>query len=256
MDSDVVPADRDCAGRAGPGSGADGPAAAVRPVAAGGAPAPPLGCRATVFQTGLSVLNCVPLSQTAAAQAQPSQSGGSLRPGRSLPVRRRGGGTPSPPARRPRRTPAPAGAADWRGVLTAGVAGRRGGAGRRPAGATCAFICACGWMRRSPPPFRGVAVPVYVARAALPLPVRLPRPAVYLTRRRRAGLLGVLRHEPHRRPATTSGRCCGRRPGPLHWVQPWSGWPPFCPGGTGSWPRRGGPFRGRTTGSGRPTAIL
>ena len=31
----------------------------------------------TVFQTGLSVLNYVPLSQTAAAQAQPSQSGGS-----------------------------------------------------------------------------------------------------------------------------------------------------------------------------------
>ena len=31
----------------------------------------------TVFQTGLSVLNYVPLSQTAAVQAQPSQSGGS-----------------------------------------------------------------------------------------------------------------------------------------------------------------------------------
>ena len=51
----------------------------------------------TVFQTGLSVLNYVPLSQTAAAQAQPSQSGG------------RGRRNPGPPARRPRRTPRPPG---------------------------------------------------------------------------------------------------------------------------------------------------
>lgn len=66
----------------------------------------------TVFQTGLSVLNYVPLSQTAAVQAQPSQSGGeSLRPGGGAHARpaRRGRRNPGPPARRPRRTPRPPG---------------------------------------------------------------------------------------------------------------------------------------------------
>ena len=42
----------------------------------------------TVFQTGLSVLNYVPLSQTAAVQAQPSQSGGS--PSAPVPSNRNG----------------------------------------------------------------------------------------------------------------------------------------------------------------------
>ena len=59
----------------------------------------------TVFQTGLSVLNYVPLSQTATAQAQPSQSGGNP----SAPSGRRGRRNPGPPARRPRRTPRPPG---------------------------------------------------------------------------------------------------------------------------------------------------
>ncbi len=65
----------------------------------------------TVFQTGLSVLNYVPLSQTAAAQAQPSQSGGSpsAPEAEPMPVRPEGRRNPGPPARRPRRTPRPPG---------------------------------------------------------------------------------------------------------------------------------------------------
>ena len=65
----------------------------------------------TVFQTGLSVLNYVPLSQTAAVQAQPSQSGGSpsAPEAEPMPARRRGRRNPGPPARRPRRTPRPPG---------------------------------------------------------------------------------------------------------------------------------------------------
>lgn len=65
----------------------------------------------TVFQTGLSVLNYVPLSQTAAVQAQPSQSGReSLRPGGgAMPSGPEGEAEPGPPARRPRRTPRPPG---------------------------------------------------------------------------------------------------------------------------------------------------
>ena len=65
----------------------------------------------TVFQTGLSVLNYVPLPQTAAVQAQPSQSGGSpsAPEAEPMPVRPEGGRNPGPPARRPRRTPLPPG---------------------------------------------------------------------------------------------------------------------------------------------------
>ena len=52
----------------------------------------------TVFQTGLSVLNYVPLSQTAAAQAQPSQSGGSpsAPEAEPMPVRPEGEAEPRP----------------------------------------------------------------------------------------------------------------------------------------------------------------
>lgn len=53
----------------------------------------------TVFQTGLSVLNYVPLSQTAAAQAQPSQSGGSPPPRRRSHARPAGGGGGTPALR-------------------------------------------------------------------------------------------------------------------------------------------------------------
>ncbi|UQT50259.1 hypothetical protein M5E87_12410 [Flavonifractor plautii] len=108
MDSDVVPADRDCAGRAGPVPGRMGLRlryalwllVLLRLLVPG-----------TVFQTGLSVLNYVPLSQTAAAQAQPSQSGGSpsAPEAEPMPVRPEGRRNPGPPARRPRRTPRPPG---------------------------------------------------------------------------------------------------------------------------------------------------
>ena len=97
----------------------------------------------TVFQTGLSVLNYVPLSQTAAVQAQPSQSGGSpsapeaepmpvrpegeaepmpVRPegeAEPMPVRPEGEAEPRPSGPAAAPDSAPAGAADWRGVLTA-----------------------------------------------------------------------------------------------------------------------------------------
>ena len=75
----------------------------------------------TVFQTGLSVLNYVPLSQTAAAQAQPSQSGGSpsAPEAEPMPVRPEGEAEPRPSGPAAAPDSAPAGAADWRGVLTA-----------------------------------------------------------------------------------------------------------------------------------------
>ena len=82
----------------------------------------------TVFQTGLSVLNYVPLSQTAAVQAQPSQSGGSpsapeaepmpVRPegeAEPMPVRPEGEAEPRPSGPAAAPDSAPAGAADWRG---------------------------------------------------------------------------------------------------------------------------------------------
>lgn len=66
----------------------------------------------TVFQTGLSVLNYVPLPQTGrgAGPAVPVRRE-SLRPGRRSPCPsgRRGRRNPGPPARRPRRTPLPPG---------------------------------------------------------------------------------------------------------------------------------------------------
>lgn len=74
----------------------------------------------TVLQTGLSVLNHVPLSQTATAQAQPSQSGESPSVPGAEPMPARPEGEvelrPSNPAAAP--DSAPAGAADWRDVLT------------------------------------------------------------------------------------------------------------------------------------------
>ena len=75
----------------------------------------------TVFQTGLSVLNYVPLSQTAAVQAQPSQSGGSpsAPEAEPMPVRPEGEAEPRPSGPAAAPDSAPAGAADWRGVLTA-----------------------------------------------------------------------------------------------------------------------------------------
>ena len=75
----------------------------------------------TVFQTGLSVLNYVPLPQTAAVQAQPSQSGGSpsAPEAEPMPVRPEGEAEPRPSGPAAAPDSAPAGAADWRGVLTA-----------------------------------------------------------------------------------------------------------------------------------------
>ena len=104
----------------------------------------------TVFQTGLSVLNYVPLPQTAAVQAQPSQSGGSpsAPEAEPMPVRPEGEAEPRPSGPAAAPDSAPAGAADWRGVLTAVWLG---GAGVL---ATCAFICACGGCG-GPTPFRG-----------------------------------------------------------------------------------------------------
>ena len=83
----------------------------------------------TVFQTGLSVLNYVPLSQTAAVQAQPSQSGGSpsAPEAEPMPVRPEGEAEPRPSGPAAAPDSAPAGAADWRGVLTAVWLGGAGG---------------------------------------------------------------------------------------------------------------------------------
>lgn len=109
----------------------------------------------TVFQTGLSVLNYVPLSQTATAQAQPSQSGGSpsAPEAEPMPVRPRGGGTPpSGPAAAPDSAPARGGGLEGRSDR--GVAGRRGGAGRRPLACNLRFYLRLRRMRRTTP-FRG-----------------------------------------------------------------------------------------------------
>ena len=180
----------------------------------------------TVFQTGLSVLNYVPLSQTAAAQAQPSQSGGSpsAPEAEPMPVRPEGGAEPRPSGPAAAPDSAPAGAADWRGVLTAVWLGG--------AGVLAAALLACNlrfYLRlrriRRTHPIPGVAVPVYVARG-LPSPCLygFPRPAVYLTPAA-AGepeLLGhVLRHElTHRRHGDHIWAVLRAAALALHWYNP------------------------------------
>ena len=137
----------------------------------------------TVFQTGLSVLNYVPLPQTAAVQAQPSQSGGSpsAPEAEPMPVRPEGEAEPRPsgPAAAPES--APAGAADWRGVLTAVWLGGAGVLAAALLACNLRFYLRLRRMRRAHP-IPGIAVPVYVARG-LPSPCLygFPRPAVYLT---------------------------------------------------------------------------
>ena len=180
----------------------------------------------TVFQTGLSVLNYVPLPQTAAAQAQPSQSGGSpsAPEAEPMPVRPEGEAEPRPSGPAAAPDSAPAGAADWRGVLTA--------VGRGGAGVLAAALLACNLrfylrlrrMRRAHP-IPGIAVPVYVARG-LPSPCLygFPRPAVYLTPAA-AGepeLLGhVLRHElTHRRHGDHIWAVLRAAALALHWYNP------------------------------------
>ena len=164
----------------------------------------------TVFQTGLSVLNYVPLSQTAAAQAQPSQSGGS----------------PSAPEAEPMPV--------------------------RPEGEA---------EPRPTHPIPGVAVPVYVARG-LPSPCLygFPRPAVYLTPAA-AGepeLLGhVLRHElTHRRHGDHIWAVLRAAALALHWYNPLVWLAAVLSRRDGELACDEGPSRGRTTGSGRPTAVL
>ena len=180
----------------------------------------------TVFQTGLSVLNYVPLPQTAAAQAQPSQSGGSPSAPEAEPMPGRPEGEAEPRPSGPAAAPdsAPAGAADWRGVLTAVWLGG--------AGVLAAALLACHLrvylrlrrMRRAHP-VPGIAVPGYVARG-LPSPCLygFPRPAVYLTPAA-AGepeLLGhVLRHElTHRRHGDHIWAVLRAAALALHWYNP------------------------------------
>lgn len=127
----------------------------------------------TVFQTGLSVLNYVPLPQTAAVQAQPSQSGGSpSAPGGGAHARPAGGGGGTPPSG-PAAAPdsAPAGAADWRGVLTAVWLGGAGVLAAALLACNLRFYLRLRRMRRAHP-IPGIAVPVYVARG-------LPSPCLY-----------------------------------------------------------------------------
>lgn len=180
----------------------------------------------TVFQTGLSVLNYVPLSQTAAAQAQPSQSGGSpsAPEAEPMPVRPEGEAEPRPsdPAAAP--DSAPAGAADWRGVLTAVWLGGAGVLAAALLACNLRFYLRLRRMRRTHP-IPGVAVPVYVARG-LPSPCLygFPRPAVYLTPAA-AGepeLLGhVLRHElTHRRHGDHIWAVLRAAALALHWYNP------------------------------------
>ena len=99
----------------------------------------------TVFQTGLSVLNYVPLSQTAAVQAQPSQSGGSpsAPEAEPMPVRPEGEAEPMPVRPEGEAEPRPSGPAAARGCWPPPCWR-----------ATCAFICACGGCG-GPTPSRG-----------------------------------------------------------------------------------------------------
>ena len=178
----------------------------------------------TVFQTGLSVLNYVPLPQTAAAQAQPSQSGGSpsAPEAEPMPVRPEGEAEPRPSGPAAAPDSAPAGAADWRGVLTAVWLGGAGVLAAALLACNLRFYLRLRRMRRGPP---GIAVPVYVARG-LPSPCLygFPRPAVYLTPAA-AGepeLLGhVLRHElTHRRHGDHIWAVLRAAALALHWYNP------------------------------------
>lgn len=180
----------------------------------------------TVFQTGLSVLNYVPLPQTAAVQALPPQDGGSpsAPEAEPMPVRPEGEAEPRPSGPAAAPDSAPAGGADWRGVLTAVW---QGGAGVLAAAllvCNLRFYLRLRRMRRAHP-IPGVAVPVYVARG-LPSPCLygFPRPAVYLTPAA-AGepeLLGhVLRHElTHRRHGDHIWAVLRAAALALHWYNP------------------------------------
>lgn len=180
----------------------------------------------TVFQTGLSVLNYVPLPQTAAAQAQPSQSGGSpsAPEAEPMPVRPEGEAEPRPSGPAAAPDSAPAGAADWRGVLTAVWLGGAGVLAAALLACNLRFYLRLRRMRRAHP-IPGIAVPVYVARG-LPSPCLygFPRPAVYLTPAA-AGepeLLGhVLRHElTHRRHGDHIWAALRAAALALHWYNP------------------------------------
>ncbi|MFR4946104.1 MAG: M56 family metallopeptidase [Flavonifractor plautii] len=180
----------------------------------------------TVFQTGLSVLNYVPLPQTAAAQAQPSQSGGSpsAPEAEPMPVRPEGEAEPRPSGPAAAPDSAPAGAADWRGVLTAVWLGGAGVLAAALLACNLRFYLRLRRMRRAHP-IPGIAVPVYVARG-LPSPCLygFPRPAVYLTPAA-AGepeLLGhVLRHElTHRRHGDHIWAVLRAAALALHWYNP------------------------------------
>ena len=180
----------------------------------------------TVFQTGLSVLNYVPLSQTAAVQAQPSQSGGSpsAPEAEPMPVRPEGEAEPRPSGPAAAPDSAPAGAADWRGVLTAVWLGGAGVLAAALLACNLRFYLRLRRMRRAHP-IPGIAVPVYVARG-LPSPCLygFPRPAVYLTPAA-AGepeLLGhVLRHElTHRRHGDHIWAVLRAAALALHWYNP------------------------------------
>ena len=180
----------------------------------------------TVFQTGLSVLNYVPLPQTAAAQAQPSQAGGSpsAPEAEPMPVRPEGEAEPRPSGPAAAPDSAPAGAADWRGVLTAVWLGGAGVLAAALLACNLRFYLRLRRMRRAHP-IPGIAVPVYVARG-LPSPCLygFPRPAVYLTPAA-AGepeLLGhVLRHElTHRRHGDHIWAVLRAAALALHWYNP------------------------------------
>lgn len=180
----------------------------------------------TVFQTGLSVLNYVPLPQTAAAQAQPSQSGGSpsAPEAEPMPVRPEGEAEPRPSGPAAAPDSAPAGAADWRGVLTAVWLGGAGVLAAALLACNLRFYLRLRRMRRAHP-IPGIAVPVYVA-CGLPSPCLygFPRPAVYLTPAA-AGepeLLGhVLRHElTHRRHGDHIWAVLRAAALALHWYNP------------------------------------
>lgn len=129
----------------------------------------------TVFQTGLSVLNYVPLSQTGCgtSPAVPVRRE-SLRPGGGAHARPAGGGGGTPALR-------PGGRAGLRarrgggleGRSDRGVAGRRGGAGRRPAGVQPALLSAPAADAAGPPHPGDSRAGLCGPRAALPLPVWL-----------------------------------------------------------------------------------
>ena len=165
MDSDVVPADRDCAGRAGPVPGADGPAAAVRPVAAG-APAPSGAGHGVPDRIERAEL-CAPVPDGYGTSPAVPVRRESLRPGGGAHARPAGGGGGTPALRRGRRGGGLEGRSDR------GVAGRRGGAGRRPAGVQPALLSAPAADAAGPPHPGDSRAGLCGPRAALPLPVWL-----------------------------------------------------------------------------------